>query len=286
MNQLNTPAFRDFIALTRLNRPIGIYLLLWPALWSLWLAADGLPHFHNLVVFVSGVILMRSAGCVINDYADRHVDGFVKRTANRPLATGRISEKQALTCFAVLLLPAFLLVLTTNALTIGLSLIGLLLATVYPFVKRYTHLPQVVLGAAFGWSIPMAYAAESGTLLMETWLLFTANLLWTVAYDTQYAMVDRDDDMNIGIKSTAILLGTWDTRVIALLQVLFLLVLIVLGVKLTLGAFYYLALVAVSVLFFYQQRIITQRKREACFKAFLNNHWVGAILFLGIVLGV
>ncbi|WP_420797638.1 4-hydroxybenzoate octaprenyltransferase [Candidatus Sororendozoicomonas aggregata] len=283
---MNTTVLKDFIALTRLDRPIGIYLLLWPTLWSLWLSAGGVPHLHNLVVFVSGVILMRCAGCVINDYADRHVDGFVKRTADRPLATGRISEKQALAYFAALVFPAFLLVLTTNPLTIGLSLIGLLLATIYPFAKRYTHLPQVVLGAAFGWSVPMAYAAESGSLVMETWLLFVANLLWTVAYDTQYAMVDRDDDVSIGIKSTAILLGKWDTRVIALLQGMFLLVLIVLGVKLTLGLFYYLALVAASALFFYQQSITARRERDACFKAFLNNHWIGAIIFLGIVLGV
>lgn len=211
--------------LARLDKPIGSLLLLWPTLWSLWLAAGGWPGWQLLVVFVAGVWLMRSAGCVINDYADRHVDGHVKRTAARPLPAGRLGGRQALAFFGVLVLAAFALVLTLNRYTILLSLVGLLLAVVYPFMKRITHLPQLVLGLAFSWAIPMAWAAVQGQLGPVTWLLFLANALWTVAYDTYYAMVDRDDDLRIGVKSTAILFGRHDRHIIVALQAAMLLAL-------------------------------------------------------------
>ncbi len=276
----------DYIQLTRLDRPIGILLLLWPTWWALWLAADGWPDFSLLVIFTLGVVLMRSAGCVINDYADRHYDGHVKRTAQRPLATGRITSKSALILFTVLVTCSFLLVLMTNTLTILLSFGGVVLASIYPFMKRYTHLPQVVLGAAFGWSVPMAYAAQTGSVPVEGWLLFIANLLWTVAYDTQYAMVDRDDDLKIGIKSTAILFGDLDNMMNALLQGLFLLCMVLLGSKLETGVMFYLGLSAATTLFFYQHRLTRERERMSCFKAFLNNNWVGGAVFAGIALDV
>ena len=276
----------DYLQLTRLNRPIGILLLLWPTWWALWLAADGWPDLHLLVIFTLGVVLMRSAGCVINDYADRHFDGHVKRTAQRPLATGRISSKTVFIIFAVLVSLSFGLVLFTNTLTILLSVGGVTLASLYPFMKRYTHLPQVVLGAAFGWSVPMAYAAQTGGIPVEGWLLFIANLLWTVAYDTQYAMVDRDDDLKIGIKSTAILFGDLDNTMNMLLQGLFLLCMLLLGGKLEAGALFYLGLIAASMLFIYQSRLTRARERMSCFKAFLNNNWVGGAVFVGIALDV
>nr|WP_245662889.1 4-hydroxybenzoate octaprenyltransferase [Endozoicomonas arenosclerae] len=277
------PRLKDFLQLTRLDRPIGIYLLFWPAMWALWVAAEGVPSLANLVIFTVGVILMRSAGCVINDYADRNVDGHVKRTLARPLVTGRVTEKEALIFFVSMVFVAFVLVLFTNSLTIKLSFAGLLLASAYPFAKRHTHLPQVVLGAAFGWSIPMAFAAESGELTTIAWLMFLANLFWTVAYDTQYAMVDRDDDLKVGIKSTAILFGEMDNLIVGSLQVLTLVTLAMLGHQLELGAVFYLALIAVAALFVYQQLLTSNREREACFKAFLSNHWAGAIIFAGLL---
>ena len=279
------PRFKDFLQLARLDRPIGVYLLLWPTLWALWLAAEGVPDAANMLIFVLGVVLMRSAGCVINDYADRKVDGSVKRTKNRPLVTGKIAEKEALTFFASMVAVSFVLVLFTNALTIKLSFIGLALAAAYPFAKRFTHLPQVVLGAAFGWSIPMAYAAESGNMTNITWLLFLANLFWTVAYDTQYAMVDRDDDLKVGIKSTAILFGDMDNLIVGCLQLLAIITLILIGVQLSFGAFYYIAVVCAAALFSYQQWLTRERERGACFKAFLSNHWAGLMIFAGILLG-
>ena len=198
---------RDFVQLTRLDRPIGIYLLLWPTLWALWIAAEGVPSLKNLLIFVLGVVLMRSAGCVINDFADRNFDGHVARTKNRPLATGRISPKEALLFFAVLVLLSFGLVLCTNATTVWLSFGALGVAALYPFMKRYTYYPQAVLGAAFSWGMPMAFTAETGELPAAAWLLFVANVIWTVGYDTYYAMADREDDLKIGVKSTAILFG-------------------------------------------------------------------------------
>ncbi len=273
-----------YIQLMRIDRPIGSLLLLWPTYWALWLAADGVPDLKNLVIFTLGVFLMRSAGCVINDYADRDVDGHVKRTQQRPLATGRVTPRSALILFAALVAVSFVLVLFTNQLTILLSFGGLALAAVYPFMKRHSHLPQVVLGAAFGWSIPMAYAAQTGTVPPEAWLLYTANLVWTVAYDTLYAMVDRDDDIKIGVKSTAILFGDADRAITASLQVFTVLILCFVGERMTLGNWYFLSVVAAATLFVYQQHLIRDRKRDDCFKAFRNNNWVGFSLFLGIAL--
>lgn len=277
---------RAYWQLARFDRPIGSLLLLWPTLWALFLAADGMPNLHVTLVFVLGVIFMRAAGCVINDYADRNFDGHVKRTAQRPLPSGALSEREALGLFGLLVLVSFLLVLTMNSLTIMLSVVGLLLAAAYPFMKRYTHLPQLVLGMAFGWSIPMAYAAQSGELTPLAWVLFVANILWTIAYDTQYAMVDRDDDLKIGIKSTAILFGRLDKMIIGVLQLGTLLLLIAVGVMQNLSQSYYWFLLLASALFVYQQMLIREREREPCFKAFLNNNYVGMLIWLGIVISV
>ncbi|SMY36987.1 4-hydroxybenzoate octaprenyltransferase [Photobacterium andalusiense] len=277
---------RAFWQLARFDRPIGSLLLLWPTLWALFLAADGLPKTDVLLVFVFGVVFMRAAGCVINDFADRNVDGHVKRTANRPMPSGKVSEREALGLFSLLVLVSFLLVLTMNNLTIMLSVVAVILAAAYPFMKRYTHLPQLVLGAAFGWSIPMAYAAQSGTLPAVAWLLFVANILWTIAYDTLYAMVDRDDDLKVGIKSTAILFGRFDKLIVGLLQLATIILLIAIGGILQLSQGYYWALLIASALFVYQQMLIQGRQREQCFKAFLNNNYVGMVIFIGISLSV
>ena len=268
--------------LMRTDKPIGALLLLWPTLWALWVATPGLPPLWILAVFVAGVWLMRAAGCVVNDYADRKFDGHVKRTANRPLPSGDVTEKEARTLFVVLVLLSFLLVLTLNTMTILLSVAALALAWVYPFMKRYTHLPQVVLGAAFGWSIPMAFAAVSESVPLSCWLMFLANILWAVAYDTQYAMVDRDDDLKIGIKSTAILFGRQDKLIIGILQVAVLALMVAIGYLNQLNGAFYAAVAAAGVLFIYQQKLIANREREACFKAFLNNNYVGLVLFLGL----
>ncbi|ALZ98354.1 MULTISPECIES: 4-hydroxybenzoate octaprenyltransferase [Leclercia] len=268
--------------LMRTDKPIGALLLLWPTLWALWVATPGLPPLWILAVFVAGVWLMRAAGCVVNDYADRKFDGHVKRTANRPLPSGDVTEKEARTLFVVLILLSFLLVLTLNTMTILLSVAALALAWVYPFMKRYTHLPQVVLGAAFGWSIPMAFAAVSESVPLSCWLMFLANILWAVAYDTQYAMVDRDDDLKIGIKSTAILFGRQDKLIIGILQVAVLGLMVGIGYLNQLNGAFYAAIAAAGVLFIYQQKLIANREREACFKAFLNNNYVGLVLFLGL----
>ena len=277
---------RAFWQLARFDRPIGSLLLLWPTLWALFLAGDGFPKVDVLVVFVLGVVFMRAAGCVINDFADRNVDGHVKRTANRPMPSGKVSEREALGLFILLVLVSFLLVLTMNNLTIMLSVVAVMLAAAYPFMKRYIHLPQLVLGAAFGWSIPMAYAAQSGTLPTVAWLLFVANILWTVAYDTLYAMVDRDDDIKVGIKSTAILFGRFDKLIIGILQLVTIMLLIAIGGLLHLNQGYYWALLVASALFVYQQMLIQGRQREQCFKAFLNNNYVGMVIFIGISLSV
>ncbi|AVQ87558.1 MULTISPECIES: 4-hydroxybenzoate octaprenyltransferase [Plesiomonas] len=268
--------------LMRMDRPIGTLLLLWPTLWALWLAAQGQPNWPVLLVFVLGVVVMRAAGCVINDYADRHFDGHVKRTANRPLPSGDVRPSEARWLFVALVALAFVLVLTLNSLTIVLSLVALALAAVYPFMKRFTHLPQLVLGVAFGWSIPMAFAAQMNLLPLSCWLLLLANICWTVAYDTQYAMVDRDDDLRIGIKSTAILFGRFDKLIIGLLQLATLLLLVLVGVLSQLGSLYYWSLLACAALFVYQQQLLKERERDACFQAFLNNNYVGMVLFCGI----
>ncbi|EEY39920.1 4-hydroxybenzoate octaprenyltransferase [Vibrio mimicus] len=277
---------RAYWQLMRMDRPIGSLLLLWPTLWALLLAAQGLPDVRVLVVFVLGVFLMRSAGCVINDFADRHVDGHVKRTNQRPLPAGLVSAKEALLLFVVLAVTAFLLVLTMNTLTIQLSFIGILLAFIYPFMKRFTHLPQLVLGLAFSWSIPMAWSAQADALPPQVWVLFLINALWTVAYDTQYAMVDRDDDVKIGIKSTAILFGRWDKRIIGLLQLATLGLLVALGQGLELSASYYWSLLVAAGLFAYQQHLIRYRERMPCFQAFLNNNYVGMAITAGILFSV
>ncbi|MGL4204682.1 MAG: 4-hydroxybenzoate octaprenyltransferase [Aeromonadaceae bacterium] len=268
--------------LARLDRPIGSLLLLWPTLWSLWLASSGLPSPWLLLVFTLGVFLMRSAGCVINDYADRHVDGFVRRTAQRPLPAGRLSTKQALRFLLLLLVLALSLVLTLNPFTILLSLVGLGLALIYPFMKRVTHLPQLVLGLAFSWSIPMAWAAATDTLTASCGWLFLANCCWTIAYDTYYAMVDREDDLQIGVKSTAILFGRHDRLIIGLLQSAMLAILSWVGVVQALAWPYYLGLLGAAGLFCYQQWLVRGREREACFQAFLHNNWVGMVIFLGM----
>jgi len=275
----------DYARLLRLDRPIGSLLLLWPTYWALWLAADGFPAIGNFIVFTLGVFLMRAAGCAINDFADRKVDRHVKRTKDRPLTSGRIEAWEAVTLFAGICLLAFLMVvLFTNTLTLYLSFGGVVLAFIYPFMKRYTHLPQLFLGAAFSWAIPMAWAAEAGEVTRLAWLLFTANVLWTVAYDTLYAMVDRDDDLWIGIKSTAILFGEADRAVIAVLQALVVLILVLVGHQAELGVFYYLGLVAMACLFIFQQHLARFRERDGCFKAFLNNNWAGFAVFTGLLI--
>ncbi|MGV8842229.1 MAG: 4-hydroxybenzoate octaprenyltransferase [Pseudomonas sp.] len=278
------PRFGDFLALTRLNRPIGIYLLLWPTLWALWIAAAGLPSYKNLLIFVLGVIAMRAAGCVINDYADRHFDGHVQRTRERPLVTGKVTPREALWLFAGLLGLSFVLVLFTNAATLWLSLGGVALAACYPFMKRYTFYPQVVLGAAFSWGMLMAFTAETGSLPAAAWLLYLANLLWTVAYDTYYAMADREDDLKIGLKSTAIAFGKADRLIIVLLQGLALLCLLLAGGAFELGLAFHLGLAVAAGCFAWQFYSTRSREPLACFKAFLHNHWAGLAIFLGLVL--
>lgn len=273
-----------FHRLMRTDKPIGALLLLWPTLWALWVATPGVPPLWILAVFVAGVWLMRAAGCVVNDYADRKIDGHVKRTANRPMPSGAVTEKEARTLFVVLVLLAFVLVLTLNLMTIALSVAALALAWVYPFMKRYTHLPQVVLGAAFGWSIPMAFAAVSESLPLSCWLMFVANVLWAVAYDTLYAMVDRDDDLKIGVKSTAILFGRHDKLIVGLLQVIVLTLMTAVGWLNGLGWPYYASIAVAGALFIYQQWLVVNREREACFKAFMNNNYVGLALFLGLAI--
>ncbi|MBK0017182.1 MULTISPECIES: 4-hydroxybenzoate octaprenyltransferase [Kosakonia] len=271
-----------FHRLMRTDKPIGALLLLWPTLWALWVATPGVPPLWILLVFVAGVWLMRAAGCVVNDYADRKFDGHVKRTANRPLPSGAVTENEARGLFIILVLLAFALVLTLNLMTILLSVAALGLAWIYPFMKRYTHLPQVVLGAAFGWSIPMAFAAVSESVPLSCWIMFFANILWAVAYDTEYAMVDRDDDVKIGIKSTAILFGRHDKLIIGILQVLVMAMMAAVGWLNGLGWIYYATVLVAGALFVYQQVLIADRERDACFKAFLNNNYVGLVLFLGL----
>ena len=275
---------QPYLRLMRLDRPIGILLLMWPTLSALWIAAEGLPDLTVLMVFVLGVIIMRSAGCAINDFADREVDGDVWRTEGRPLATGELQARDAIMAFVVLALAAFGLVLLLNTMTIMLSLVAVFLAATYPFMKRYTYLPQIYLGMAFGWAIPMAFTAQTGTLPVIAWLLFMANIIWTTVYDTFYAMADREDDLKIGVKSTAILFGDDDRVIQGILQVAYLLVMVLIGQQLELSAVYYLGLVIVAALFIYQQFLSRQREPKACLKAFLNNNWVGLVIFASLVL--
>ncbi|MDH5573005.1 MAG: 4-hydroxybenzoate octaprenyltransferase, partial [Gammaproteobacteria bacterium] len=265
----------QYYYLTRLNRPIGILLLLWPTCWALWVAAQGWPDISILLIFLFGVLLMRSAGCVINDFADREFDPKVSRTQYRPIATGKVKPKEALIVFAVLCLLAFVLVLFLNRLTIQLSFVALGLAAIYPFMKRYTHLPQVVLGMAFGWAIPMAFAAQTGDIPRAAWLMFVINIIWSMIYDTMYAMVDREDDLKAGVKSTAILFADADKVIIGILQISMLLGLILLGQQLELASAYYIGVLIAAGLSLYQQYLIRSRLPKECFKAFLNNNWLG-----------
>ncbi|WP_229064451.1 4-hydroxybenzoate octaprenyltransferase [Morganella morganii] len=275
--------WQAYSRLMRTDRPIGSLLLLWPTYWALWIAARGVPDWHILIIFTIGVFSMRAAGCVINDFADRKFDGSVERTKNRPLPRGDVTEKEAKILFVVLVLVSFGLVLTLNTMTIWLSVAGLALAWVYPFVKRVSHLPQVVLGAAFGWSIPMAFAAVSESLPAECWLLFAVNIVWSVVYDTQYAMVDRNDDLKIGVKSTAILFGRFDKMIIGILQLVMILMLLWIGLMINLSGIFYWSLLLAGALFVYQQRLMADRERDPCFQAFMNNNYVGFILFLGML---
>ncbi|MBT5718115.1 MAG: 4-hydroxybenzoate octaprenyltransferase [Gammaproteobacteria bacterium] len=273
-----------FVELTRANKPIGIYLLLWPTICALWIAEEGFPRFSLLVIFVLGTALMRSAGCCVNDFADHKIDGKVLRTEGRPLATGTLTRKDAFLCFAVLCLISFGLVLLTNERTIILSFAAVALAAVYPFMKRFTNLPQLVLGIAFSWGILMAFSAATGDVPQPAYLLFVANCLWIVAYDTQYAMVDREFDIEIGVKSTAILFGDADKVIIGSLQAMFIFAMILAGRQFELGSLYYISLLIASGLLAYQQYLIRDRLPGPCFEAFLNNNWVGAVIFVGVML--
>ena len=274
---------REYALLMRLHRPIGILLLLWPTLWALWIAGQGQPDRLVFTVFVIGVVLMRSAGCVMNDYADREFDPHVERTRDRPLAAGRVSPKEALALFVVLCLIAFTLVLTMNRLTVLLSFAGVFLAATYPFMKRFTSLPQFYLGAAFGWSIPMAFAAQTGAVPPIAWVLFGANIFWSVAYDTAYAMVDRDDDLKVGVKSTAILFGAYDRLMVGLSHAVTLGLLVFTGFMAGLGMLYYAGLAVAAGFALYQQYLMRDRTRDGCFRAFLNNNWFGAVVFAGLL---
>lgn len=276
--------FKAYLKLMRLDKPIGFYLLLWPTLWALWLASDGKPAFYFVLIFIAGVFVMRSAGCIINDMADRNIDGFVERTAKRPLATKKVSLKEAFIILFILLSMALGLVLLLNRLTLELALIGLFITFIYPFLKRITHLPQVGLGVAFSWGIPCSFAAITGELSFKAWVLFFPALLWPIIYDTLYAMADKKDDLKIGVKSTAILFAEKDKRILVGLQLLFIGLLINVGFYFQLNHWFYLSLLIGAMLFIYQQILIKDRIPAACFKAFLNNQWVGLSIFIGILL--
>jgi 4-hydroxybenzoate polyprenyltransferase len=273
----------QYYLLTRLNKPIGLFLLLWPTLWALWIAAEGKPDPGVLVVFVLGVVLMRSAGCVINDYADRKIDPGVSRTKDRPIAAGRVSTDEALLLFMALCLSAFLLVLTMNTLTILLSFGGVVLAAIYPFMKRYTHMPQIVLGLAFGWAVPMAFAAQTNSVPKIAWLIYVVTVIWSVIYDTMYAMADREEDLKIGVKSTAILFADADRAILGVLQAMMLFALYLVGGQAQLGVAYYAAIGVSFILMFYHQYLIRYRQPSLCIKAFLNNNWIGMVIFAGIL---
>ncbi|MGI9284493.1 MAG: 4-hydroxybenzoate octaprenyltransferase [Pseudomonadales bacterium] len=281
---LTAAKLNAYSQLMRIEKPIGILLLLWPTLIALWIASAGHPSLKNIVVFVVGTFLMRSAGCVINDFADRNFDAHVERTRARPLASGAVAPAEALLLCGLLCTLAFGLVLLTNKLTIVLSFIGLAVATVYPFMKRVTYLPQLVLGFAFSFGMPMAFAAETNHVPHAVWLLVAANLVWTVVYDTFYAMVDRDDDLRIGLKSTAILFGDWDRVITAVLQALCLLLLLLAANIFRLHWVFYIGLFISTLMFIYQQTLIANRQRDACFKAFLHNNWVGLTWFCSTAL--
>ncbi len=279
-----TDRARQYWLLARFDRPIGIYILLWPALWALWVASKGRPDILVLVVICLGTVLMRAAGCVINDYADRDFDPHVERTKQRPIAAGKVSPREALIVFVVMCLVAFLLVLQLNLYTIMLSFIAAFLAASYPFMKRYTHLPQAYLGIAFGWAVPMSFTAQTNTIPSIAWVMYSAVILWALVYDTMYAMVDKEDDLRIGVKSTAILFGAYDRLIMGVLQVIILGLLITVGILAHLSWPYYLGLAIAAGLSVYQQKLIFHREKALCFKAFLNNNWFGLAVFAGLVL--
>ena len=278
-----SPRLQHFVSLTRFDRPIGTFLLLWPTLSALWIAAEGWPGWHLFLVFLLGTVLTRSAGCIVNDLTDIEFDVMVKRTRERPLVTGKVDPVEALLLVGAIAFVSLLLVLTTNLYTVGMSVFAVTVAVIYPFMKRYTYLPQAVLGIAFSWGIPMAFTAVDNEIANVAWLLFIANLLWVVAYDTQYAMVDRDDDVRLGIKSTAILFADLDRPMIAILQVSFLVSMLLVPRSIDLSVYYYFGLCGAAGLFIYQHYLTWSRSREGCFDAFLNNHWVGLSVFMGIV---
>jgi 4-hydroxybenzoate polyprenyltransferase len=275
---------QQYWLLARFDKPIGILILLWPALWALWVASSGQPDLLVLAVIVTGVVLMRAAGCVINDYADRDFDPHVERTKLRPIAAGKVQPKEALIVFSVLCLTAFTLVLLLNRYTILLSFGGAFLAVSYPFMKRYTQLPQAYLGVAFGWAVPMSFAAQTNEVPVVAWVMYLAVVLWALVYDTMYAMVDKEDDLKIGVKSTAILFGDKDREIMAVLQVIILLLLMQVGRMQGLSWIYFSVLAAASGFFIYQQKLIFHHHKADCFKAFLNSNWFGLTLFVGFVL--
>jgi 4-hydroxybenzoate polyprenyltransferase len=275
---------RQYWILMRFDRPIGILILLWPALWALWVAGEGRPDLRVLIIICLGVVLMRAAGCVINDYADRDFDPHVERTKQRPIAAGQVSPKEALIVFIVLCLCAFGLVLLLNIYTIMLSFIAAFLAASYPFMKRYTHLPQAYLGIAFGWAVPMSFSAQTDSIPTVAWVMYLAVILWALVYDTMYAMVDKDDDLKIGVKSTAILFGDYDRHIMAILQIIILGLLIGVGQMEQLSWPYYLGVLVAASLSVYQQKLIFHREKALCFKAFLNNNWFGMAVFVGLVM--
>lgn len=273
-----------YFRLMRFDKPIGILLLLWPTLWALWLAADGLPSFKILTVFIVGVVVMRAAGCVVNDIADRNIDKHVQRTQLRPLTTGVVGTVEAIMLFGILCLFALGFVMLLNRFVLELAIVGVILIVIYPFLKRVTHFPQFWLGLTFSWSIPMVFMAEQGSMPVIAWLLFFTAVCWVIAYDTQYAMVDREDDLKVGVKSTAIFFGRYDRLMIALLQGMMLLLFSILGKYLKLNYWFYLGLLTAFLLMIYQQVLICYRKPVNCFSAFRNNNWVGLVIFLGIFL--
>jgi len=275
---------RHYGQLMRLNRPIGIWLLLWPTLWALWLAGEGHPHSGIFTVFVLGVVVMRSAGCVLNDYADRHIDPYVERTRARPIASGAVAPVEALLLFVALALVAIGLATLLNRPAQLLAIGAAVLTVIYPFLKRFVSIPQFVLGAAFGWAVPMAFAAQTGEATQLGWLVFGCALIWATIYDTFYAMVDRDDDLKVGVKSTAIMFGDADLFVIGGLQLLMLLALLLVGSMAELGFWYYASVALAAILMAYHQWLARDRSKDGCFKAFLNNHYIGMIVFIGIVL--
>ena len=275
-----------YAQLIRFDKPIGTLLLLWPTLWALWLASSGFPEWHLLLIFSLGTFLMRSAGCAVNDYADRDFDRYVLRTKDRPITSGKISGKEALLVAAVLALIAFLLIQPLNILTKELSVFALLVAIVYPFTKRFFAIPQAVLGIAFGFGIPMAYAAVLGFIPLEAWILFIGNIFWAIAYDTAYAMVDRDDDLRLGLRTSAITFGRFDVIAIAISYGMLFVTQIAVAILSNLSDWYWLGWVLALACALYHLKLVSTRKREDCFKAFRHNNWLGGFLFLGIVLGL